>query len=136
MREILEATGPALELFGWIALAGAIAFFVVARVSRRGLADWLEAPCEVTVLEGQPCLVWTSSDGTAHSRALDELESVPGRTPEHVYYKAAAPQRIQLEQPRSHARFMLVLAWTMLGLWALCNVVPLVLHQLTISEPS
>ena len=136
MREILAAIGPALELFGWIALVGAIGFFVVARVSRRSQQNWREAPCEITELEGQECLVWTSADGTAHSRAFDELEPVPSGNPDRVYYKVNAPQKIQIEQPRSHVRFMLVLAWTMLGLWALCNVVPLILHQMMISEPS
>lgn len=134
MREILEAVGPALELFGWIALVGALAFFVVARVSRNGHSRWLEAACEVTELEGQACLVWASADGTAHSRALEDLEPEPGENPERVYYKEAAPQRIQLDPPRSHARFMLVLAWTMLGLWALSNIVPMVMQQMLISS--
>lgn len=136
MREILAALGPALELFGWIALFSALGFFVVARVSRKSQQNWREAPCEVTQLEGQACLVWNSADGTAHSRALEELEPAPSAIPDRVYYKVAAPRQIQLEQPRSHVRFMLVLAWSMLALWVLCNVVPMIMHQMTISQAS
>lgn len=136
MREILEAVGPALELFGWIALLGAVGFFVVARGSRRGHSRWREATCELTELEGQQCLVWSSADGTAHSRALEDIEPRPEGNPGRLYYKEKTPHLIQLEQPRSHARFMLALAWTMLGLWALSNIVPMVMHQMLISAQS
>lgn len=136
VHEILAALGPALELFGWIALLGAVGFFVMARVSRSVHATWREAPCAVTELEGQQCLVWSSGDGTAHSRALDELDHASAGDPSRVYYKVSAPHRIQLEPPRSHVRFLLALAWSMLVLWALCNIVPLAVQQMLISAPA
>lgn len=136
MREILGAVGPALELFGWFALLGAIGFFVVARFSRRGHATWREAPCEVTSLEGQRCLVWNTGDGVAHSRVLADLEhgAELSIVPKRVFYKESAPLHIRLVPPRSNVRFMLVLAWTMTALWILSNVVPLIMQQLLIAK--
>ena len=136
VREILGAVGPALELFGWFALLGAIGFFVVARISRRGHAAWREAPCEVTSLEGQRCLVWSTEDGVAHSRVLAELEHGEELSiiPQRVFFKQHEPLLIRLVPPRSNVRFMLVLAWTMTALWILSNVVPLIMQQLLIAD--
>lgn len=136
MREILGAVGPALELFGWFALFGAIGFFIVARFSRRAHATWREAPCEVTTLEGQRSLVWNTPDGMAHSRAILELSHGEELNiePRRVFYQQHSPLQIRLVPPRSNVRFLLVLAWTMIGLWVLSNVVPLIMQQILIAE--
>jgi hypothetical protein len=82
---LLRAIGPALDLLGWIALAGALACFVWAWAARRRHARWAAVEARVTVLEGQLCLVWQTEDGATISRLLEEDDAGPapraGTTP-------------------------------------------------------
>lgn len=117
---------PALELIGWLLLAACFGFLFAAQVSRRSLRKWRRAECELMVLEGQPCLVWSTADGTRRS-TLHEHALTDTAAPSVVYYRIGHEQHPQTTAPVSHARMLGAIGWSLLGAWALSNIISVLL---------
>jgi len=133
VREILAGLGPALELIGWVALLGALGFLIASRAAARHHRAWLPAACRAVELEGQRCLVFEDSGGTAHSVLLEDgaLNPDPGSAPTELYYRPGREHEPRLDRPESHHGTLALAGWVLLGLFALCNVLPLAAQAVT-----
>lgn len=118
-----QSLGPVLDLAGWIALAVAGAFLVWAAIQRRGLRRWTSMPCRIEVMDGQPCVVWISPEGTAHAHPLGDDDGTP---PGQVFFRSGRLVRWRLSPPVDNTPVLRRTGYVLLGVCLVANVLGLV----------
>ena len=128
MNSVLDLVGILAELFTWVGLILGVLCLLVVMILRLTRLSWIETDAVIVEESGSAQLRWMTTEGTLHTRILDDGERSEIDDPDelHVHYHRHAPDRIKFEATGHGEKVLRALGLILLGIGIAAIIVSLV----------